>query len=397
MCIKRKSVSGLIILLLSFVMIFCAGILFPEDSGLDENFFVDMKIKDEINLDKTMLNSDKERYLNSLGVMDEDIQQYDDEMIAQINNANVEDIFAKVEYYTVDDSVENADNAIDDSECVAMSKSEINSLFQEKYYNDYKNKTPFVSTVKAETKNTATFSKVVTMVKQSIAYEGEYLTTVAVKWLKMPINRSLDVLHIEWDNAYLDTNYPITGVHGWKRNYQTATLTSVHPTNGPVWKYSNHSKVETTALKKKNYTKSVAIGDNYFVARNNELIVGMDLHNGKVEYPNGYNQNARYAQLRLATSYENEYCQIKFMLKKMSSTDRTIIIYPSYVHAKTSADIVSFAFDVASAVVGKSNVAGSRLMYKLASGSYRTYSVCGMGSTVPFTFVLSKLPTQYGH
>lgn len=358
---------------MAFTMIFGSGINYDSNSS-EKGFFVDLKIKEEMASNSTKLKPDKEKYLNSLGVMDEDIESYTDEVLQEINDADNKDILIETAYYSVDDTLEEADTSISTDDCKLMSLDEINEFYHNEYYTDYNSKSFLTDTVNAVTKDTAKFSKTVTMVKKKKGkYKGQFLTTVTLRWLKMPYQRNIDKIYIEFDNATINIDRKPTVYRDCTKSVDRCTYK-----DGKITIRKDVTQLGTVYLTK-DATTGKDLKNNHYVARDDYISIAFELHS------DSYKQADNRSPM-LWTKYYNERCTATFIVYKKNTKVKKINVYPGYVHTKTGADLVSIAADSVAASVDKSGVGIATMMFKLASGSYKTYSTCSMGNTSAFTF-----------
>lgn len=353
--------------------------IFAEEDYTTKDYFKKMKIEEEVNKKCTKLDKDKEEYLNSLGIMDEEISLYTSDIIKEINEADIKDIYAEISYYEIDDDTKIENNTVDINNCLIMSDEEIDRYFQRLYYPNYVKKTTLLKQVNVETKNTEKFSKTVIMIKQkSGKYSGQFLTTVTFKWLVMPKNRNIDKIYIEFDNATINIDYEPT-VYRTGNIYKDKHSCKGVCTSTTKHKVTTSKQTMSKITLKRDKTTGRDLKENHYVSRDDYISIAYKLHS------DSFKQADNRSPI-LWTKYKDEQCVATFMVYKKNKKVKKINVYPGYVHTKTGIDLSAIAADSVSATVEKSGLSTTTMMFKLATGGYKKYSTCQMGDNTEFQF-----------
>lgn len=319
--------------------------------NMEDYEYIEQKVEDELSVDTGLLEPEVEEALNEQGVFDDEICQYSETYIDELNKLNPEDIEVQAEYYAIKDTEELNGVSVTDEEMVPVSDEKINAYIAEEYYDEEaedseEDKVSVIEgilegigirplQVKAETqhKGGTNDKKNKTMLKKTIICtkaknKKNYLYVHAIfKWDQMPKYRELDTIAMKWDNVVYDYAYARkTSVsHFWtKHQYE-------HRTDGG-----------SVILNEKYVSESVNMkyNDNYNTLKNNQYY--LDNYGIRCAFKLHKNNDTALANSPYVKTkeYSNEGIGIIFYLKRKSNI---VVFHPYYKHIQTKREWVSVA------------------------------------------------------
>lgn len=163
----------------------------------NESIIVDKLIEENLEVDTGIINEENEKELNRNGVLDDEIEEYSDEVLDMLSN-ECYSIEVKVNYYTYDEN----------NELVDCKKGEIEDYYTETGIVDETDKVGLLGkrqiSAKAkslgdtDTSNSGMFRETICLMQTKKG--GNVYVTYNGTWLKTPQNKGCDIVGIALDN-----------------------------------------------------------------------------------------------------------------------------------------------------------------------------------------------------
>ncbi|MBD5136968.1 MAG: hypothetical protein HDT39_13530 [Lachnospiraceae bacterium] len=225
--VLKKTVATM---LTASLIVYSSGMI---SFAYDDNSEYDMSdiISSQVKEDTGCLDKNTEKSLNEKGVMDCDIEDFDNETINNINNSD--NCYAAVSYYYVDDS--NNDGKADEDDMYKLSDSQVDELIEEIYNSGEIEKFKSGEVVELENEPKSSQNKLEKSMglcvnafadsrTDSKDSQGGYLrqtitvsdagkdshgnprccVTYTSTWIKMPKNTKTDVVFLNTDGATIE-------------------------------------------------------------------------------------------------------------------------------------------------------------------------------------------------
>lgn len=292
----------------------------------NESIIVDKLIEENLEVDTGIINEENEKELNRKGVLDDEIEEYSDEVLDMLSN-ECYSIEVKVNYYTYDEN----------NEFIDCTKEEIEEYYIETGMVDEADKVGVLGkkqiSAKAkslgdtDTSNSGMFRETLCLM-QTKKGDNVYVTYNGT-WLKTPQNRGCDIVGIAVDNLTPIKNTIICKYYYALSQYSAAYSNGVREISGS--RNLNFDNGATYVITKFNFYTSNA-QDNMAAAGN---------------VYNSYKTNRVYIFFRASRKFDSQkYCGV----------------YSDYFHEKTEVNITP------SLVVG-----GEGLSFSIAPSIHKYY------------------------
>lgn len=346
----------------------------------DQYTYVAEKVDDEI--DNTELSEeyeDLEKYFNENGIFDEDIEAvYEYDELDNFNELDdLDDISISVQYYAVEDSVEDTDEevSLESSDFIRLSDDEVNMYIAEKFYgqdmgleeiledkidecNKEQEKERAIDSVlenigikpievyaETQTKQgTNILKKVVTCTKSGNDFAD---TQIVAVWDTMPKNRKLDSIEILCDECKYERD---------AGEYSEITITHFYSETTKK-KYTNETYSRRVRVNVKEVNRK-KLSDNEFYTYDGDIFIAMRLHSD-----DDYLGADGYAYTK---TISKEGIKCNCYLRRLSYNKKKLRLDVCYLHLVSSynpVNIIITALDKAKITAAYMLITGSEIEY----------------------------------